>query len=71
MVKRLVDIDDGVLEDARAVLGTVTLKDTVNRALREAVQTARRQSLTSEGLQRVGDLLTDLGDPEVMARAWE
>ena len=71
MVKRLVDIDDEVLEDARAVLGTVTLKDTVNRALRETVQTARRQSLTSEGLQRVGDLLGDLGDPEVMARAWE
>lgn len=33
MTKRLVDIDDDVLEAARAELGCRTIKDTVNRAL--------------------------------------
>jgi Arc/MetJ family transcription regulator len=30
MTKRLVDIDDEVLDEARRALGTRTLKDTVN-----------------------------------------
>ena len=33
MTKRLVDIDDELLERARAELGCDTIKDTVNRAL--------------------------------------
>lgn len=36
MGKHLVDIDEKVLSTARADLGTVTLKDTVNEALRAA-----------------------------------
>ncbi|MET0852072.1 MAG: hypothetical protein ABW020_13130 [Candidatus Rokuibacteriota bacterium] len=36
MAKRLVDIDDRALAAARAELGTRTLKDTVNEALRRA-----------------------------------
>ena len=36
MTKHLVDIDDEVLGEARAELGTATLKDTVNGALRLA-----------------------------------
>ena len=32
-VKRLVDIDDDALADAQAVLGTRTIKETVNTAL--------------------------------------
>ena len=71
MAKRLVDIDDEVLEEARRALGTTTIKDTVNTALDEAVRAARRRSLTVEDLQAVGALLVDLGDPEVMARAWD
>lgn len=71
MTKRLVDIDDEVLDDARRVLGTRTLKDTVNAALSETVTAARRRASTSEDLQRVGRLLRDLADPEVMASAWE
>ncbi len=39
MTKRLVDIDDEVLGAARAELGTVTLKDTVNQALLLAAST--------------------------------
>jgi len=36
VTKRLVDIDDDLLDDARAQLGTATIKDTVNEALRQA-----------------------------------
>ena len=34
MTKRLVDIDDDLLERARSIAGTETIKDTVNTALR-------------------------------------
>lgn len=71
MTKRLVEIDDEVLEDARRALGTLTIKDTVNTALAESVKAARRRAITKEDLQRVGELLQDLGDPEVMAKAWD
>lgn len=33
-----VDIDSAVLEQARAILGTTTKKDTINAALREIVR---------------------------------
>ena len=36
MAKRLIDIDEKALAAARAELGTKTLKDTVNEALRRA-----------------------------------
>ena len=36
MAKHLVDLDEEALRAARAELGTVTLKDTVNEALRLA-----------------------------------
>ncbi len=36
MAKRLIDIDEEALTAARAELGTVTIKETVNRALRLA-----------------------------------
>jgi hypothetical protein len=35
MAKHLVDIDERALQDARATLGTRTIKDTVNRALNQ------------------------------------
>jgi Arc/MetJ family transcription regulator len=35
VTKHLVDIDDGALGAARARLGTATIKDTVNEALRQ------------------------------------
>lgn len=71
MTKRLVDIDDEILDRAREALGTVTLKDTVNAALDEARRAADRRRLTREDLQEFGHLVRDLGDPEVMARAWK
>ena len=39
MTKRLVDLDDDALAAARAHLGTRTIKDTVNEALRQAAAT--------------------------------
>jgi Arc/MetJ family transcription regulator len=36
MTKRLIDVDDEALDAARAQLGTRTIKDTVNEALRMA-----------------------------------
>ena len=36
MAKHLVDLNEEALESARAELGTATIKDTVNEALRRA-----------------------------------
>jgi Arc/MetJ family transcription regulator len=44
MTKRLIDVDDQALDAARAQLGTATIKDTVNEALRLA-GTERRRDL--------------------------
>ncbi len=71
MTKRLVDIDDNVLAEARAALGTSTLKDTVNGALHETALAARRRAITAESLKEFAELARDLGDPEIMAKAWE
>jgi Arc/MetJ family transcription regulator len=43
MTKRLVDIDEKALAAARAELGTKTLKDTVNEALRRAASARDRR----------------------------
>lgn len=67
MTKRLVDVDDDLVAGARQVLGTVTLKATVNMALREVVDRAvRLQHL--ERLRTMDGL--DLDDPTVMGGAW-
>jgi Arc/MetJ family transcription regulator len=36
MAKHLVDLDENALDDARRELGTSTIKDTINLALRRA-----------------------------------
>jgi Arc/MetJ family transcription regulator len=41
VTKRLVDIDEHALDAARAGLGTHTIKDTVNEALRRAGENRR------------------------------
>ena len=65
--KTTLEIDDEVLEDARRILGTRGIKDTVDAALREVrVQDARRRLI--EQLRSLDGL--DLGDPEVMQSAW-
>ena len=67
VTKRLVDIDDDLLARVREILGTPTMKDTVNGALEEVVKLELRrrhaqQLATMEGL--------DLDDPDVMSGAW-
>jgi len=53
MAKHLVDIDDEALGAARAELGTSTIKDTVNQALRRAGRSrAKRVARAIESLAR-------------------
>lgn len=71
MTKRLIDVEDEVLEAARRVLGTATIKDTVNTALRATVQAAeRRQRVDVAALRRFAAASRDLLDEDVMADAW-
>ena len=42
-MKHLVDVDETLLEQARATLGTNTIKDTVNEALRLAADRKRAE----------------------------
>ena len=58
MTKRLIDVDDDALDAARAQLGTRTIKDTVNEALREAAR--RRSTELTNALSALAD--TDLDD---------
>jgi Arc/MetJ family transcription regulator len=52
VAKHLVDIDDDALAAAQAELGTASMKDTVNEALRRA--SAGRNPRVAEALQRLG-----------------
>jgi Arc/MetJ family transcription regulator len=52
MSKHLVDIDDDALSAARAELGTATMKDTVNEALRRAAD--RRPAVVKTALDVLG-----------------
>lgn len=67
MTKRLVDIDDALLREARELTGAATMKDAVNTALQELIDIELRR----RHLRRLetGDG-TDLGDAEVMQGAW-
>ncbi|GAA1817092.1 hypothetical protein GCM10009682_42400 [Luedemannella flava] len=56
MAKTLIDIDEDLLAEATRALGTATKKDTVNEALRRAVESSReprRRAL--EELQLIAD----------------
>ena len=65
--RTLVEIDPDLLDAAKTALGTTTIKDTVDRALREVV----RAQVTAEHLRDMRSLEgLDLDDPEVMAQAW-
>jgi len=59
VTKRLIDLDDELLETARRELGTTTIADTVRAALREAAaHRARRRQiewLTAGGLASLAD----------------
>lgn len=58
MTKRLIDVDDDALDAARAQLGTRTIKDTVNEALRSAAH--QRNAQLANALSVLAD--ADLDD---------
>jgi Arc/MetJ family transcription regulator len=71
MVKRLVDIEEGLLEEARQALGTSTIKETVTVALVQAVRSRqRRMQFDDKALERFASAAGDLGDDQVMGAAW-
>ena len=67
MTKRLIDVDDEKLDAVRALLGTTTLKATVNTALGEvlALEQRRRALLAEHGVE-----LAELADPAARQTAW-
>jgi Arc/MetJ family transcription regulator len=67
MTKRLVDIDDDLLAEAATLLGTTTMKQTVNRSL-EQVLLADRRRRHADRLEAMRGL--DLAKPRTMSGAW-
>lgn len=67
MRKTSVEVDHGLIEQVQLLLGTSSIKDTIDTALREVLRgEARRREI--EALTRMDGL--DLADEEIMARAW-
>lgn len=67
MTKRLIEIDDELLESARLELGTSGIADTVRTALQlAAARSARERQI--KWLRSGG--MAELGDPEVQRKAW-
>lgn len=56
MAKHLIDIDEASLGAARAELGTTTIKDTVNEALRRATSQRADQVAASLDVLEQADL---------------
>ena len=69
MTKRLIEIDDRLLEAAQSALGAATYKETVRRAL-ERVVGDHRGGDTAAALAAFAQATADLSDPEVMDQAW-
>lgn len=69
MGKTLIDIDEALLDAARAVLGTATKKDTVHAALREVIDQAERARAV-EALAAWGQR-HEPWDDSIRDRAWQ
>jgi Arc/MetJ family transcription regulator len=54
MTKRVVEINDELLQDAFAVLGTSTVTATVNRALAHVREAAVQRTMSDQALRRGG-----------------
>ena len=67
MAKTTLDVDEAKVDAAKQVLGTKTLKDTVDRAL-DTVLAADTRRRTIDRLRGMDGL--DLDKPEVMDAAW-
>ncbi len=68
MAKTLVDIDEELLMQARALLGTATKKETVNTALRAVIERQRRIEAFED--VQAQEQLAELTDPAARERAW-
>ena len=67
MTKTSVEIDENLVEQARRVLGTSSIEETIDAALREVLRSdARRQEIRA--LAEMDGL--DLANEDVMAKAW-
>ena len=62
-----IELDQRLLDQAAAILGTKTKKATVNEALRRVVQEELRRRHVDE---LASGALLDLADPAVMESAW-
>lgn len=61
------EIDDGLIQQVRVLLGTSSIKETIDAALREVLRReARREEI--EALVTMDGL--ELSDEQVMAGAW-
>ena len=67
MRKTSVEIDDRLIADARRVLGTASINETIDRALREVVRGEARRQEVRALVHRDG---LDIADENVMAKAW-
>ena len=67
MTKRLIEVDDDKLDAVRTLLGTRTLKATVDEAFDEvlALDQRRRALLADRGVE-----VDELADPEARRNAW-
>ena len=66
-MKHLVDVDEALLEQARATLGTSTIKDTVNEALRLAAE--RKRAELDAAMDELAELVRTLPVQD-RANAW-
>ncbi len=67
MTKRLVDLDDTLLDEARAALGTAGVSDTVRAALRAAADAPAR---AAEAAWLVDGGMAGLAEPESRDTVW-
>lgn len=67
MTKRLIEVDDEKLQAVRELLGTQTLKATVDVAFDEVLALARRRNAL---LEARGHDASDLADPDARRAAW-
>lgn len=67
MAKRLIELDDRLLDEARRELHTTGVSDTVRAALRQAAKSAARAR--EAGWLRDGGL-EELADPQARAAVW-
>jgi Arc/MetJ family transcription regulator len=67
MTKRQIDIDDDLLDQVRTILGTKTIKDTVNSALAEIL---RWEADAAEVHRWLDDPDRDLRELETLKQKW-